>query len=229
MINGKLSKISVIEIGKNGGEIWLCRCSCGEEISLTPPQFRKQKSCGCSKRPNLVNRKFGKLTVKNGSHVCNGRYYWMCECDCGNSVPVCTAQLKNGHTTSCGCFKIEKLQEKHLPNGVALMNRVIENYYSNARVKNLKCELSREDFIELFKGNCFYCGIAPSTTTTHKKLYGQFTYNGIDRTNNSVGYIIGNVVSCCAKCNYKKGSDNSDDFISWIKKISDNLYGEKNR
>lgn len=60
------------------------------------------------KRIDLTNQRFGNLTVieiappfiqPSGKKVSA----WKCQCDCGNTVNVRTDNLRNGHTTSCGC------------------------------------------------------------------------------------------------------------------------------
>jgi hypothetical protein len=60
------------------------------------------------KRIDLTNQRFGSLTVieiappfiqPSGKKVSA----WKCQCDCGNTVNVRTDNLRNGHTTSCGC------------------------------------------------------------------------------------------------------------------------------
>lgn len=68
---------------------------------------------------NLINQKFGRLTViseyeNNGIHT-----RWLCMCSCGNEKVVVTTYLKNGYTKSCGCLRKEmtgnrgKLNKKH--------------------------------------------------------------------------------------------------------------------
>ena len=60
------------------------------------------------KRIDLTNQRFGSLTAieiappfiqPSGKKVSA----WKCQCDCGNVVNVRTDNLRNGHTTSCGC------------------------------------------------------------------------------------------------------------------------------
>lgn len=41
-----------------------------------------------------------------------GRHLWLCLCDCGKKSIVQACHLKSGHTTSCGCFFIER-KTKH--------------------------------------------------------------------------------------------------------------------
>lgn len=52
---------------------------------------------------DLVGNKFGKLTVLRQYGSKNGKRFWMCLCDCGNTSIVSTNQLTSGHTKSCGC------------------------------------------------------------------------------------------------------------------------------
>lgn len=59
---------------------------------------------------NLLNKKFGKLTVIE-LFKCGGSHkhaIWRCKCECGNFTNVTSSYLISGHTKSCGCFKREK-------------------------------------------------------------------------------------------------------------------------
>ena len=66
-----------------------------------------------SKFQDLTGQQFGHLTVKErGEDLIKSdgttRTRWLCQCDCGNSelINVLAYNLKNGHTTSCGCWRI---------------------------------------------------------------------------------------------------------------------------
>lgn len=88
---------------------WKCQCECGNTINATTSQLKRGlSSCGCvSRREDLTNRRFGKLTVlyavndyvsPKGSHMSK----WHCKCDCGKETDVLGMSLKNGDTQSCG-------------------------------------------------------------------------------------------------------------------------------
>lgn len=70
---------------------------------------------------NLTGQKFGKLTVlklqeKRKRNTKGYRYYWLCQCECGNKTIAETYKLKLGHTKSCGCLvkeKIAKVNQTH--------------------------------------------------------------------------------------------------------------------
>lgn len=60
-----------------------------------------------SKRINLKNQRFGRLTVKSFAEIRNRRAYWLCVCDCGNKKTVRGAHLRHGSIKSCGCLSKE--------------------------------------------------------------------------------------------------------------------------
>lgn len=51
--------------------------------------------------------------------------------------------------------------------------------------------------------------------TTGNK-YSEYIYNGIDRVDNAVGYILENCIPCCEFCNKAKGTKTYFDFLDWI-------------
>jgi hypothetical protein len=52
----------------------------------------------------------------------------------------------------------------------------------------------------------------------------EYTYSGIDRLDNNIGYVSGNCVPCCSVCNYAKRDMTVDQFKNWIKRIYINQY-----
>lgn len=56
---------------------------------------------------DLVGKRFGKLIVVSRSHKdSDGKWFWICLCDCGKSACKKGARLKSGKTKSCGCNKL---------------------------------------------------------------------------------------------------------------------------
>ena len=163
-------------------------------------------------RRSMVGKSFGRLTVIEFAGRDTGKrhgFLWRCKCLCGGEKVVETSRLNSGNLKSCGCLssdsEFRKSVSAHKEFGEALRNKVLDRYKRNARKRSLAVEIPDSRFFELFSGECFYCGCVLSKTLTHKKAYGSFSYNGVDRLDNSIGYVEGNVVSCCADCNYKKG------------------------
>lgn len=54
---------------------------------------------------SLVEQKFGCWIVIGFSDVIDNVVYWNCLCDCGNMASVRSANLKNGSSNSCGCYR----------------------------------------------------------------------------------------------------------------------------
>lgn len=164
--------------------------------------------------------KFGQLTVvdkaPNGK---DNRPTYNCLCSCGNSKKVSARNLQRGATTHCGCNK----SIRPIRNPDAALDSLIRVYKGNAKKKRLPCELTKEEFIKLFNGNCYYCNEEPSKVYKKAKIRYQYIYNGIDRIRNSEGYINDNTVSCCKSCNYMKSSQTQEDFLRRIFNISKNL------
>lgn len=53
---------------------------------------------------DLLNQKFGKLTVIEFVEVRSKFAYWKCRCECGNERVVRGSNLLSGQTKSCGCL-----------------------------------------------------------------------------------------------------------------------------
>lgn len=53
---------------------------------------------------DVAGQRFGKLTVEKYVPNTKKGSYWLCSCDCGNSVVVSLGNLKKGNTKSCGCL-----------------------------------------------------------------------------------------------------------------------------
>jgi len=64
------------------------------------------------KKIDLVNQRFGRLSVSQKDHVGErGRTFWLCKCDCGNEIIVKANSLTSGKTVSCGCRRAETIEE----------------------------------------------------------------------------------------------------------------------
>jgi hypothetical protein len=93
-------------------------------------------------------------------------------------------------------------------------------YKRSASYKNLDFTISYDDYVNIVDKDCYYCGIIQEKG-----------FNGIDRKDQTKGYLLHNCVSCCKMCNYMKGSCSDEVFIKRIEhiltfqnKISGNLY-----
>jgi len=169
---------------------------------------------------DLKGEKFGRLLVIERVFSKDKNVKWLCKCDCGNKIEAFGVNLKNGHVKSCGCYKSEITSNRtKIGYGVHTKNRAYGNYESNARKRNISFDISFEQFLDLAKQNCYYCGSAPSNKYSSRANNGDFIYQGIDRKDNTKGYTVENCVSCCKICNRAKDTMTYQEFIEWINKV----------
>lgn len=93
-----------------------------------------------------------------------------------------------------------------------LCNKSFEIYKKSAKSRNLEFTLRIEEFTQLAKSNCYYCDSRP-------RQYADSVRNGVDRLDSKLGYVNGNVITCCSVCNKMKGTLSHDTFLDKIKKI----------
>jgi len=117
-----------------------------------------------------------------------------------------------------GNIKIKK-RGPRLSSGIAVFRAIVSDYKKGAYIRKLQYSLPDGYAEALLRGNCYYCGASPGKERTIHDCYGGIKYNGIDRIDNSEGYILGNVVSSCYKCNVMKHTSSKDDFIKHIRNI----------
>lgn len=176
---------------------------------------------------NRVGERYGRLEVIEyvGVSAKTGKYrLWKCKCDCSNEVIVSYRELAKGDTRSCGCLFKEVLRQKQRgitkSVGESALNQLYYSYQRNARTRKYSFDLTKEQFRELTQSNCYYCGLPPSQETHIQPLTnGGYTYTGIDRINNDMGYTIGNVRPCCKFCNSAKGVLSEQEFYAWVLRV----------
>lgn len=60
---------------------------------------------------DMTGLRFGRLAVIARAPKFGGQAFWECVCDCSKFSIVRGADLRNGHTTSCGCVPVERIQK----------------------------------------------------------------------------------------------------------------------
>lgn len=190
-------------------------------------------------RRDLTGKKFGELTViafDSYRENKDRRFdYWKVSCSCGKTKSVRGNSLVSGGVKSCGC----KLKEHYaqlgniakvrnsLPLGEAALNTLLNNYRTRAKRKKISFSLSIKLFMDLVKQDCYYCGAKPSNFLKKKRMNGGITYNGIDRVDNSLGYVKDNCVPSCEICNKAKRDLTAEEFTEWINRLLSNSNWKK--
>lgn len=155
------------------------------------------------------------IDVKHGS----GKVNYLVQCDCGDFRWARSDILKKNKWGCKSCAKElgrKKFGEEHS------INNAWKSLTNNAKNRGILVEISKEDFVQIAKMDCFYCGEHPK----EKIYYDQPEWstpaklNGIDRVDNSIGYTLDNIVASCYICNRGKMDLSLEDFKAWIIKLS---------
>jgi len=108
-----------------------------------------------------------------------------------------------------------------LGQGIASFRKALATIKRNAYCRGYTFELTDAEAREIMRKPCFYCGSEPVNICRSKTGNGDFRYNGLDRVDNTKGYIMGNVVPSCPICNWAKGAMTQKQFIEHFKKVVD--------
>ncbi len=230
----RLTVIGFSHTDKHGKAHWKCRCSCGNEITASANLLKKghTKSCGCLKKEvtakrgknnlkDLKGKVFGKLTVlERADGKRQNSALWLCRCECGTEKVLCSPDLVDGRTKSCGCLR--GLPYKGFSRDQAAFNLVYKNYKRGADSRGFEFTLTEKEVRTITKSDCYYCKASPSCISG-KQCKEIYIYNGIDRIDNTKGYTIDNIVPCCNSCNRAKFKMTIDEFAEWVKRISANV------
>ena len=172
---------------------------------------------------NLIGQQFGRLTVTSLLGRKSTYRLWGCSCVCGELTEATTNQLRMGHVKSCGCLVVEQcrsLRKQNLkPPGASAFNWLLDVYRRSAQERNYEFSISEADFRRLTSLDCSYCGSPPSRLKKVKSGNGHYVYNGLDRVDNSKGYTLDNVVTCCKTCNRAKDQMSVSEFQAWVLRV----------
>lgn len=90
-----------------------------------------------AKRIDLSASTFGRWTVigapeKRRRPDGRSALYWPCRCECGSEMHVCAESLRNGDSTSCGCYRRDNPSVVH---GATSHSRMSPEYRAWAGIK----------------------------------------------------------------------------------------------
>lgn len=181
---------------------------------------------------NLAGKRFGRLVALSAliTRDKSGGIIWQCRCDCGKTTTAVSGALRAGDKQSCGCLLVDTGRNNGGKNrkapGVSGFNELLSTYRQGAKRRGYEFALTQEAFATLTRLHCFYCGVPPSQISVHKggvteagQQHGAYTYNGIDRLDNTQGYTPDNCVACCHNCNMMKRDATVAEFIERCQRI----------
>ena len=152
-----------------------------------------------------------------------GGGYWLCECICGVRKKVDGYTLVSGRSRRCRkCANMNKALQIRISGDHVAARQAWGKLKSNAKSRGLTCSISFNEFYEISKRPCFYCGELPITgywenSSSRREWHEPFISSGLDRYDNLIGYELENIVPCCIRCNRAK---NDMTIVEWLEKIS---------
>lgn len=181
---------------------------------------------------NIKGHIFGKLIVLEYSgkttHKDSRASTWLCGCLCGKTLIVPGTALRRGNTASCGCSRrslrrrtIVSKATRAVDGYKSSLMRLVYTYRASAKKKGVPFALTILEFEQLVLRDCTYCGQPPdklrdmSVVDEERKYY----FSGIDRVDNSKGYVPENCAPCCTRCNWMKRELSSEHFLQHATKI----------
>ena len=173
MRSGMIVALERTDLKRKGSYLGKCQCDCGKVLYLEPYKINKKRiySCGCKKnsekKKDVTGVRFGSLVAQYSLEVVKGSsYMWHCKCDCGNEIDVRLSSLTSGNTTSCGCKRKEKLQDRALNIEKKRFGKLValnstENRINGSVVWHCECDCGNTvdvPLIRLTSGNVKSCG-----------------------------------------------------------------------
>lgn len=122
-----------------------------------------------------------------------------------NKMKLCI----DAHTFLQRCVHISGL-EKHPVAWPDTKPGNLSRYRANAKTKKRAFELTKEAYDELANLPCVYCHRDITETNT----------SGIDRIDNDLGYVPGNMQPCCSECNVMRGALTVEAFLEKVSRIA---------
>jgi hypothetical protein len=173
-----------------------------------------------------VGKRFGKLLVTKylGSIGAKG-IHWECKCDCGKTAILTNFKLLNRGTDSCGCIRLEVIKSGY--------GEITGQWYGqlgrNAIARDLEFNLDIKYLDELFKKQNYKCALTGLPLRIERVVRkANLSTASLDRIDNNLGYIKGNVQFVHKNVNMMKYTFNQDYLIYMCKLITDYYLYNKN-
>lgn len=196
-------------------------------VGLSPRNVSYYENLGYSiprktdKKGRVNYTKGTKIRVKVCDLMPTSKAKVLCQCEsCGKKRYVFYDSLakrdgsfflKTGETLCVKCRNHTLIGENN-PQYKHGNSRYCE-YRNNAKRRGISFNLTIDEFEEITKLPCHYCG--GYSSDYNEKSRG----NGIDRKDSDIGYETNNIVPCCSRCNFVKNQMSYKEFIDYIKRL----------
>lgn len=196
---------------------WNCKCECGNVQDFISSNLLNGHSVRCKICANKISAK-KRSNVRRVPVSRNVMEQIVAEYYDGETPTLLAKKYSFSYTTIVGWIEQlgmkRQVVRKKTSNFSTAFNIVYKRYKASAKYRELDFNISKDEFFFLTQQICYYCGSIPSSKSIANASY--YVYNGIDRKNNSIGYIKDNIAVCCGICNRAKHMLPVDDFEKWI-------------
>jgi hypothetical protein len=156
-----------------------------------------------------------------------GKILLLCNCKCGTTKFVDYYSLKHNISKSCGCHQIERQKEFHWTGYGDISGSYWSSLQHGAESRNIEFNITIEyawSIYELQNGFCKVSNLPIIFLTggEKKKKTGEYFMASLDRINNDLGYIEGNVQWVAKEINYLKGKLSMDRLLFFCLQICEN-------
>lgn len=140
-----------------------------------------------------------------GMKICKG---------CGENKPLeqfwKAKQNIDGRYGKCSACRMKEIVAKGVLQSVQHRYSIYKTSSHRRKSRSsLEFSITVEQFDTITKQPCEYCGgFSPNKD-----------FCGIDRVDDTKGYVLGNCVPCCSICNFMKRDLTQEDFLKHIAKI----------
>lgn len=136
----------------------------------------------------MTGLKFNRLTCRSIHSSTKWGVYWLCDCECGNTIIVRGYEIRSGGTKSCGCFIIDfRKSQTGIKHSNFIHGMTHTNIYKRWKNINERCNKKSCKAYKNYGGRGIKC-----EWTSFKEFYkdmgnppGNLT---IDRINNDGNY-----------------------------------------
>lgn len=94
-------------------------------------------------RLDITGHAYAYLTAIEYSHSLNGKAYWRFKCKCGETTTLLISNVRNGHTSSCGCHRREISGKTNLRHGATSGN--VDRLYRTWATMKQRCNLTTSE------------------------------------------------------------------------------------
>ncbi len=190
LIGKVFARLTVFEHdGTRGKNSYLkCQCSCGAVKSVRRDALLSGdvKSCGCVAKEiaaaGKARRAQKRLERQRNRPLAKGS-----KCEHGRERTVC----KDCAAAGTGGGSICEHGRQRNSCSICNPHQTFQRYRRGAAARGLSFSLTEDQFREILKKPCTYCG------ENHEP-------RGIDRRDGRIGYVLSNCQSCCWPCNQLK-------------------------